>query len=53
MLLTRPEDGTQADPVYRVEEYGARYVEGADPGPTIQGAWERWIAARGAQPNPG
>ncbi len=49
VLLTRPEDGTQLDPVYHVEEYGSRHIEPSDPGPTILHAWERWIAARSEQ----
>ncbi len=46
VLLTRPEDGTELDPIYDIEAYAARHIEGDDPGPTIHGAWQRWASSR-------
>jgi|GEM_PF-2536637 len=47
--LTKPEDGTQLDPIYTVEDYGAHYIEQTDPSPTIRDKWETWLAQlRGA-----
>ena len=49
VLLTQPVDGTQLEPVYRAEEYGARHVEQNDPGPTIREAWDKWRAESAGQ----
>ena len=46
VALKEPRNGTQLEPVRSVEEYGARFIEARDPGPTIRGAWERWVAQR-------
>jgi hypothetical protein len=46
VLLTSPTDGTQLDPIDEVQQYGERHIEPADPGPTIRGAWDKWLASR-------
>lgn len=48
VLLTEPADGTQLEPIYQTEEYGARYVTQNDPGPTIREAWDKWRAETAA-----
>lgn len=48
--LTHPEDGRRLDPIYRIDEYGARHLAGAETGPTIAEAWARWLTTRGESP---
>jgi len=44
VLLTRVADGTTREPITSFDQYRASLIEGDDPGPTVQAAWEKWGA---------
>ena len=42
--LRPPGEGTPVERVESAAQYGERFIEAHDPGPTIREAWERWKA---------